>query len=63
VARDSTNVATAPSGDAGRSVSDTLRDAVRHSLSGIGDHQPQHRRDRHQDKSAEDKTEHAKSHD
>jgi len=55
VARDPTNAATAPSGDTGRGVSDTFRDAVRHSLSGIGDHQQQHRRDRHQDKSAEDK--------
>lgn len=45
----------------GRQVTHVLRDAVRHTLSDVSDHQ-QHRRDRRQDNSGDNNTEHAKTH-
>jgi hypothetical protein len=38
-----------------------LRDTIRHTLSDLNDHQ-QHRRDRRQDNSGDNKPEHAKTH-
>lgn len=57
----SANAALSSTGTTGRQVTHALRDAVRHTLSDVSDHQ-QHRRDRRQDNSGDNNTEHAKTH-
>jgi len=57
----STNAQLSSTGNTGRQVTHALRDAVRHTLTGISDHQQQHRRDRRQNNSGDNNTEHAKT--
>jgi hypothetical protein len=48
-------------GNSGRQATHALRDAVRHTLSEIGDHQQRHRSDRQQDNSGSGNLEHKKT--
>ena len=61
VGGNSANAALSSTGSTGRQVTHALRNAVRHTLSDVSDHQQQ-RRDRRQNNSGDNNTEHAKTH-